>query len=249
MAADHSQYLEDYFGEIVAFPGIPYFRLHYPSVDENGVSSADGEELMLAIHGASSDLLIISDQKILKYSVTKKKSFISRAFNFGVGFIPGVGETMDLVDAGKKVSNFGGMITGKHSRQAAKRKEEDLPSKKDCKGVYWNTNDRDVLTMILGYREHVLLANGFHWSVKFIHKFNSESSEETYLTIKPDGIYVSSGERTTSLKFRPKDTNSFNLLTAILADNHEIFEQANWQVGNDGQNLFLKKGQLQHDII
>lgn len=241
MAIDHNQYLESYFDKIVDFPGAPYFRLHFPSIDENGVSTADGEDLMLAIHGGSSDLLIISDQKIMKYSITRKKSMMSNAFNIGVGLIPGIGETMDLIDVGKGVSNFGGMISGKRTRDAAKRKEEGMPLKKDFKKVHWNTNDRDILTMILGYRERILLKNGFHWKVKFSHVFNSESPEPTYIIIKPEGIYVSNGKKRTTVLFRKRDNNSFNLLTALMTDNHELFNKANWNIENDGQNLYLKK--------
>jgi len=245
---DHADYLEEDYEKFFEMPGFPYLRMNHVlfTDEDNSVHAASDEHLLVAMHGTSGELLVVSNERIRVYKIPGKKSFLRRAGGVGIGFVPGVGEILDGIDSAKELfqaaGNVKGWISPGDRREVARRKKERMPSRKEARDLVWDLGSLETLAMILCYRERILLENGFGWNKKYEANLARTSKKPTEVSVGGKGIHFNIGGKKAFTGFA-KSKWDFPALAGLLVEkNRQALEAMGWTVETTEEKTVLKKG-------
>lgn len=246
MATDHGIYFEEAqdLVDVIQSPGFPQLRLHPALHDEARLGEIAGEEeqLLLAMHCLSDQLLVISKKAIYVYKIPRLQSGILRAgavaAKIGIGFIPGVGE---LVEAGEKLMKPVEWVKGRKERKEDKlREQEQMPTKELIKIMRWDYRDQNTLKAILFYKERILLENGFEWKTAFKTSLPKPPGEPVAITVEAKGIRIESGKSKTFLPYLDASWDPMKIAADVAKCYRPAIEAAGWLIEASEQNVVFR---------
>ncbi len=253
MAKDHSEYLEERYETFLDQPGFPTLRTNPALLNSDEELSTSDEQLLLVLHCASAELLVLSNKRILVYTVPQKSSGAVTAGKF-VGAnvlinLPVVGEVVELAHGVEKI--FHGATKLKHwispsnRREAAQKKKDHMPPEDEGKETVWDLHDENILALIAGYRDRILLENGFGWKTKFKTSLEDAHNHLSEIVIKPDGISFKAGidhaSGYPSLGRAREEWDLVPIAAYLLEPNQQRLESAGWTSDIDEEKVVLRR--------
>ncbi|NND50916.1 MAG: hypothetical protein HKN54_00835 [Flavobacteriaceae bacterium] len=223
-SVDHSPYFDEKSDDFFEASGFPYFRFGTDYKDEQD------EKLLAAIHGKSSEFIVLTNKKVSVYKIPSKKSMFhyAKVTDTVLGVIPGVSDVKDGLenfnDLKGGVKNLAGWATGKNKREKRRRIDEGLPPKKQFKNVEWNLKKPDGLAMVLCYSDRILMLNGFNWKKKFEASTEDNGDATVRLELDEREIRLANGKKKLKVKLAKNDLETFKNLRS----NTDVLKESQW---------------------
>jgi hypothetical protein len=256
VAKDHSEYLDEHYETFLDQPCFPALRMNpalFSGEVDEALSTSD-EQLLLVLHCSSAELLVVSNKHILVYKVPQKSSATASVGKF-VGAnvlvnLPVVGEVFHAVHGVKEM--FHGAAKLKHwispsdRRETAQRRKDHMPPEEEGKETVWDLHDVNILAMIAGYRDRILLENGFGWKTKFKTSIEDAGNHLSEIAIRSDGISFKAGSNNESgypsLGYAREEWSLVPLASQLLEQNRQWLETAGWTLEIDNEKVALRRG-------
>jgi hypothetical protein len=256
MAMDHAEFLSEEFANFFREYGFPYMRMD-PAILAGEVDkalAAPEERLLLVLHCHSAELLVVSTRRIIVYTIPAKSSGIASTAKFVATipllFIPGVGELYEGFHRAKELFHLTAKlkhwVSPSDRREAAQRKHNHMPSREDGKDVVWDLRDAKILSIVTGYRNRILLENGFGWKTNFEVSLEQAGIQLSEITIGSEAIEwktrVHHAPKYPRLKHFAKDKlDPVAFLRELAEQNRQMLETAGWSVEIDAEKVAFKK--------
>jgi hypothetical protein len=203
---------------------------------------AGEEQLLLAMHCSSDQLLVISNKSIHIYKVPRLKSGLFRAgavaAKVGIGFIPVVGE---LLDAGEKLLKPVEWVKARKDRKEDKLRAQDgMPTRELIDIMRWDYREPDTLKALLIYKEKILLKNAFEWKTAFTAPLQKTPGEPLVITVESGGIRIERGRQKTFAPYLELGSGPLQLAREVIDCSRQALEVAGWSIESDDEKLVLR---------
>jgi hypothetical protein len=253
LAKDHSEFLSEDFESFALASGFPYLRMH-PAILAGEVDkalAAPDERLLLVLHCHSAALLVVSNRRIIVYKIPEKSSVtVQVAKSAAILFVPGFDEISETVEVTKGAVHWAAKL--KHwlspsdRRDAVQRKQDHMPSRDEFAETIWDLTEANGLSLITGYRDRILLENGFGWKTNFEVLLEHARDHLSEIAIGSEGITWKTGvdhaPKYPALNHFAKDKLDPVMIARQLAErNRGPLEAAGWNVEIDSDKVALKR--------